>query len=275
MDLPINIVDITQRHLEVIKNPRHGYGGNMNPCIDCHILMFQIAGEMLENEGASFVLTGEVLGQRPMSQNKQSLTVIAIESGIQDLLLRPLSAKKLPSTIPEEKRWVDRDKLMDFQGRSRKPQMELARLLNIREYPSPGGGCLLTDKAFSGRLRDLFDSKNSPDVQEIELLKYGRHFRINSHTKAVVGRNKKENQAILALAGDKDLVITSANAPGPITVVLGDCSKKSLELATAITVAYSDTEDSKTAPVRIVGRSGEEIWMTKVYDKEKFRRYMI
>jgi hypothetical protein len=153
--------------------------------------------------------------------------------------------------------------------------MELARLLNIREYPSPGGGCLLTDKAFSGRLRDLFDSKNSPDVQEIELLKYGRHFRINSHTKAVVGRNKKENQAILALAGDKDLVITSANAPGPITVVLGDCSKKSLELATAITVAYSDTEDSKTAPVRIVGRSGEEIWMTKVYDKEKFRRYMI
>ncbi len=275
MDLPINVVDITKRHLEIIKNPRHGYGGNMNPCIDCHILLFQIAGEMLGTEGASFVLTGEVLGQRPMSQNKQSLTLIAIESGIQDLLLRPLSAKKLPPTTPEEKGWVNRDKLMDFQGRSRKPQMELARLLHIREYPSPGGGCLLTDKAFSRRLRDLLDSKNSPGLQEIELLKYGRHFRICSHAKAVVGRNKKENQAILALAEDKDLVITSDAVPGPITLVLGDCSKSSLEIAATITAAYSDTEDSEATPVRIVGKSGEQILMTKVYDKEKFRRYMI
>jgi tRNA-specific 2-thiouridylase len=275
MDLPFNVVDITKRHLEVIRNPRHGYGGNMNPCIDCHTLMFRIAGEMLETEGASFVLTGEVLGQRPMSQNKQSLNLTAIESGIQDLLLRPLSAKNLPLTIPEEKGWVNRDKLMNFQGRSRKPQIELARLLNIKEYPSPGGGCLLTEKAFSQRLRDLIDSKNSLDLKEIELLKLGRHFRIGSHTKAVVGRNKEENQAILALAEDKDLVLTSTAVPGPTTVVLGDCSKKSLALATAITVAYSDTEGSEATPIRIMGKTGEEILMAKVCNKEKFRRYMI
>jgi len=133
----------------------------------------------------------------------------------------------------------------------------------------------LTDKAFSRRLRDLLDSKNSPGLQEIELLKYGRHFRICSHAKAVVGRNKKENQAILALAEDKDLVITSDAVPGPITLVLGDCSKSSLEIAATITAAYSDTEDSEATPVRIVGKSGEQILMTKVYDKEKFRRYMI
>lgn len=275
MGLPFKVVDITKRHLAVIRNPRHGYGGNMNPCIDCHTLMFRIAGEMLEAEGASFVVTGEVLGQRPMSQNKQSLTLIAKESGIQDLLLRPLSAKNLPLTIPEERGWVNRDKLMNFQGRSRKPQIELARLLNIKEYPSPGGGCLLTEKAFSRRLRDLINSDNNLDLKEIELLKFGRHFRIGTHTKAVVGRNKKENEAILALAEDTDLILTSAAVPGPITVVLGHCPKKTIELATTITVAYSDAEGSETIPVRIKSKTGERILMTKVYNKEKFRHYMI
>jgi tRNA-specific 2-thiouridylase len=275
MGLPFKVVDITKRHLAVIRNPRHGYGGNMNPCIDCHTLMFRIAGEMLEAEEASFAVTGEVLGQRPMSQNKQSLTLIAKESGIQDLLLRPLSAKNLPLTIPEERGWVNRDKLMNFQGRSRKPQIELARLLNIKEYPSPGGGCLLTEKAFSRRLRDLIDSDNSLDLKEIELLKFGRHFRIGTHTKAVVGRNKKENEAILALAEDTDLILTSAAVPGPITVVLGHCPKKTLELATTITVAYSDAEGSETIPVRIKSKTEEKILMTKVYNKEKFRHYMI
>lgn len=275
MDLPFKVVDITKRHLEVVKYPRHGYGGNMNPCIDCHTLMFRIAGEMLEAEGASFVLTGEVLGQRPMSQNKKSLSLIAIESGLGDLLLRPLSAKNLPLTIPEDKGWVKRDQLMNFQGRSRKPQIELARVLKIKEYPSPGGGCLLTEKAFSQRLRDLLDSRNNLDLKEIELLKFGRHFRIGSHTKVVVGRNRRENQSILALSGDKDLVLTSTSLPGPIALVSGDCSQASLELATTITVAYSDSEDSESTPVRVIGKMGEKILMTKVYSKEKFRRYMI
>jgi len=174
IDLPFKVVDITERHLEVVKRPKHGYGGNMNPCIDCHALMFRIAGEMLEEESASFVLTGEVLGQRPMSQNRKSLSLIATESGLNGLLLRPLSAKHLPLTIPEKKEWVERDLLMDFQGRSRKPQMELAKNLKIKEYPAPAGGCLLTEKAFSQRLKDLLTCQDAPELREIELLKLGR-----------------------------------------------------------------------------------------------------
>ena len=189
MGLPFKVVDITKRHLDVVKRPKHGYGGNMNPCIDCHALMFKIAGEMLKKEGAEFVLTGEVMGQRPMSQNKKSLALIASESGIDGLLLRPLSAKRLPVTIPEEKGWVKRELLMGFEGRSRKPQMELAQALNIKSYPSPAGGCLLTEEVFSRRLKDLFSSQSDPDLREIELLRVGRHFRISPHTKIVVGRN--------------------------------------------------------------------------------------
>jgi tRNA U34 2-thiouridine synthase MnmA/TrmU len=152
--LPIKVVDITDTHLEMLKNPRHGYGGHMNPCIDCHALMIRTAGEMLEQEGASFIITGEVMGQRPMSQNLKALSMVASESGFQKLILRPLSAKRLPITLPEEEGWVDRERLLGFSGRSRKPQMELAERLHITEYPSPAGGCLLTDEVFSRRLKD-------------------------------------------------------------------------------------------------------------------------
>ena len=275
MGLPFKVVDITKRHLDVVKSPKHGYGGNMNPCIDCHALMFKITGEMLEKEGADFVLTGEVLGQRPMSQNKQSLSLIISESGLDGLLLRPLSAKRLPVTIPEKKGWVKRELLMGFQGRSRKPQMELAQVLNIKGYPAPAGGCLLTEKVFSRRLKDLFFSQSDPDLREIELLKVGRHFRIFPHTKLVVGRNKSENEEIHALTGKKDLVLTSASVPGPTVLFLGDFSDSALKLAAAITVAYSDSEDSETIPVRVVGGSEDRMLMTEVHEKGEFKRYMI
>jgi tRNA U34 2-thiouridine synthase MnmA/TrmU len=275
MGLPFKVVDITKRHLAVVKSPKHGYGGNMNPCIDCHALMFKIAGEMIEEEGADFVLTGEVLGQRPMSQNKKSLDLVTSESGLDGLLLRPLSAKRLPVTIPEEKGWVKRELLMDFQGRSRKPQMELAQALDIKGYPSPAGGCLLTEKVFSRRLKDLFFSQSDPDLREIELLKVGRHFRISPHTKLVVGRNKSENEKIHTLTRKKDLVLTSASVPGPTVLFLGDFSDLALELAVAITVAYSDAEDSETIPVRVVGGSEDRMLMTEVHEKREFKRYMI
>jgi len=275
MGLPFKVVDITKRHLDVVKSPKHGYGGNMNPCIDCHALMFKIAGEILKKEGAEFVLTGEVMGQRPMSQNKKSLALIASESGIDGLLLRPLSAKRLPVTIPEEKGWVKRELLMGFEGRSRKPQMELAQALNIKGYPSPAGGCLLTEEVFSRRLKDLFSSQSDPDLREIELLKVGRHFRISPHTKIVVGRNKSENEEIHALSGKKNFVLTSASVPGPTVLFLGGFSDSALELAAAITVAYSDSEDSETIPVRVVGGSEDRMLMTEVHEKKEFKRYMI
>ena len=274
MGLPFKVVDITQRHLEVVRHPKHGYGGNMNPCIDCHALMFRIAGEMLRQEKASFVFTGEVLGQRPMSQNRQSLSLIAFESNLNDLLVRPLSAKLLPITIPEREGWVKRDLLMRLNGRSRKPQMELAEKLNVKGYPAPAGGCLLTDKLFSRRLKDLMLSNDNLEPGEIEALKLGRHFRIGPGTKLVVGRNKKENEAIQALSRENDLILTAISAPGPTVLVSGVFSDSAVDLAAAITLSYSDVEEGMTCPVRVTGKE-EKILEVMVSEKEKFRRYMI
>jgi tRNA U34 2-thiouridine synthase MnmA/TrmU len=273
--LSYRVVNITRRHLEVVKQPTYGYGGNMNPCIDCHALMFRIAGEMLEPEGASFVISGEVLGQRPMSQNKKSLHLIAEESGLNGLLLRPLSAKLLPITVPEREGWVDRQQLMAFQGRSRKPQMALARELQIAEYPSPAGGCLLTEKAFSRRLRDLLSHRPEPELREIELLKLGRHFRIGAQAKLVVGRNKRENDDIRDLAGDDDLLLTSVSAPGPTALLMGDLSDESIQLAGEITASYGDGEPGSIAKVKTMSLGGEGIIRVDTKDKEGFRPDMI
>jgi tRNA-specific 2-thiouridylase len=273
--LSFKVVNIAKRHLEIVKHPRHGYGNNMNPCIDCHALMFRIAGEMLEQEGAGFVFSGEVLGQRPMSQNKRSLSLIALESGLEGLLLRPLSAKSLPPTIPEEKGWVIRDLLMDFQGRSRKPQIELAKKLDISDYPSPAGGCLLTENAFSLRLKDLLSARHDFELREIEFLKLGRHFRLDMQTKAVVGRNKQENEALAALANNRDIILVSMSVPGPTVLVSGDYSNESLEMAAEITVAYSDAKVGENISVRVTGGLGGEISATGVRDKAEFRSYMI
>jgi len=276
IEVPFKVTDITRRHLEVVKKPKHGYGGNMNPCIDCHALMFRIAGEMLEEVGAGFVFTGEVLGQRPMSQNRRSLDLVAAESGLNGLLLRPLSAKLLAPTIPEEKGWVQREQLLDFQGRSRKPQMEMAQRKGIVEYPTPAGGCLLTEKGFSRRLKDLLTSKVDVETGELELLKLGRHFRIAPHTKIVVGRNKGENETIQALAGKNDTVLRSVSVPGPTVLVSGELSGKTLDTATAITVAYSDAGELDASEVRIKeGARESRVVSVKTRDKIEFRRYLI
>jgi len=275
IDLPFSVIDITERHLKVVKSPKHGYGGNMNPCIDCHALMFRIAGEMLEKEGAGFILSGEVLGQRPMSQNKKSLALVAAECGYGDLLLRPLSAKLLPPTIPEKKGWVNRDLLMDLQGRSRKPQMEMAHRLSIKNYPSPAGGCLLTEKAFSHRLKDLLTFKVNPEIREIELLKLGRHFRIAPFAKLVVGRHKKDNEAISSLTAGHDILLKFADGPGPTVLGIGDFPDGTLEMAAAITAAYSDAEDGMTVPIRVLKSGKERVVMSRSPGKEAFRGYML
>ncbi|SPD76260.1 Thiamine biosynthesis protein [uncultured Desulfobacterium sp.] len=275
IDIPLKVVDITKRHLKVVRNPIHGYGGNMNPCIDCHALMFRIAGEMLDQERADFIITGEVLGQRPMSQNKQSLRMVASESGYANLLLRPLSAKLLPLTLPEEKGWVNRDLLMDFQGRTRKPQMEMAALRNFNDYPSPAGGCLLTEKVFSRRLKDLFTQGEETEIREIEILKLGRHFRLAPVEKIVVGRNKTENEAILALSKDTDYILTSANGPGPVVLALGDFTDSSLALAASITASYSDAKEGTQTPVKIKRGEEQRLIMATAMKKTEFVCYML
>jgi len=274
IDLPIKIKDITERHLEVVKNPPHGYGGNMNPCIDCHALMFRIAGEMLEEEGANFIITGEVLGQRPMSQNRGSLMVVERQSGMEGLIVRPLSAGCLPSTIPEERGWIRREDLLDFSGRSRKPQMALAKRLGITNYPSPAGGCLLTDEIFSRRLKDLMSFNPLFEIREIELLKTGRHFRLSPEAKLIVGRNEDENNSIVSLSKEVDFLMTTPSVPGPDVLLTGSVTPEVEAMATAITVSYSDAKSGET-DVKI-SHKGNDCFVT-AHGKEKpeFKPYMI
>jgi tRNA-specific 2-thiouridylase len=275
MNLPFKVVNITQRHLEVVQHPKHGYGGNMNPCIDCHALMFRIAGEMLESEDAAFVFSGEVMGQRPMSQNKKALALVAKESGLHGLLLRPLSAKCLSPTIPETEEWVKRDQLLGIQGRSRKPQMTLAAELNLGDYPSPAGGCLLTERGFSRRLKDLLSFSSEVFVNHLESLKLGRHFRINDHVKIVVGRNKGENDKLKKLAMKEDVVLNTISVPGPVVLMSGNSFNEAIDLAVQITLSYSDAPEGEVQEVRVSGPGIEQTVSETVPDKKDFKVFMI
>ncbi len=252
LNINLEIINITQELLEVLRNPRHGFGKNMNPCIDCHALMFKKAGEYMTEIGASFILSGEVLGERPMSQNRNSLNIIERESGFEGRILRPLSALLLAETIPEKEGLVNRNKLLDISGRSRKRQMELAAKMGIEDYPSPAGGCKLTEPAFSKRLRDLFTQK-SFSLEEIELLKLGRHFRLSRDIKLVVGRNKEENEQLLIFFQDEDFLFKAKNLKGPVSL-LKKRSKVNNELidkSCRITARYCDRNEQENEEVNI------------------------
>ncbi|PIP15657.1 MAG: tRNA 4-thiouridine(8) synthase ThiI, partial [Candidatus Portnoybacteria bacterium CG23_combo_of_CG06-09_8_20_14_all_44_36] len=195
LKIKLKITDFSDEHLGIVKRPCYGYGRAVNPCIDCHLLMLKKAGEIMAKDGYDFVATGEVLGERPMSQNKSALQLIEKESGLKGYLLRPLSAKLLEPTVVEKSGLVDREKLLDISGRSRKRQMELAREWGIRDYPTPAGGCLLTDIQFGGRFKDMAGKWSDFGGNDARLLKFGRHFWEKDDL-IVVGRNKEENEEI-------------------------------------------------------------------------------
>ncbi|MFQ6101317.1 MAG: hypothetical protein ACE5OS_08805 [Anaerolineae bacterium] len=240
LDIPCKTIAITDEFFQVIRNPRHGYGSGMNPCLDCRILMFSRARERMEKISAAFVFTGEVLGQRPMSQHRRAMRTIERESGLDGRLLRPLSARLLEPTLPEKEGLVDREKLLALQGRSRKPQMALAEELGISDYPCPAGGCLLTDPGFARRMRDLMRFRPDFDLNDINLLKIGRHFRLSPQTKAVVGRNEEENHRLLILARQRDLLFEVKGCGSPVTLLRGETDVG--ELCAAITARYSDAQ---------------------------------
>lgn len=273
-NLPLKVVDITEKYFPLLEKPKHGFGGNMNPCIDCHALMLKIAGNILDSENADFLISGEVLGQRPMSQTRGSLFKVENESTMKGLVLRPLSAKLLPKTIPELNGWVKEKSLLAISGRSRKPQIELAGRLNVRHYPAPAGGCLLTDPIFSRRLKDLMDNSPALKRNEIELLKLGRHFRITPDTKIVVGRNMEENEKILGLAGEGGYTLNTITVPGPVVYVSGERSGDMDMLASSITAAYSDVNKGEIdLAVNCNGRS--ELIRACYRDKSEFSSYMV
>jgi tRNA U34 2-thiouridine synthase MnmA/TrmU len=235
----------------MLKNPPAGYGKQMNPCMDCHALMFKLAGKMMEDNKFDFLFSGEVLGQRPMSQTKSSLMYVAKHSGFKGYILRPLSAKKLPETIPEKEGWVDREHLLDIAGRGRKRQIALASKFGITDYPAPAGGCLLTDVGFSRRLKDLFDHQDTCTEEELHLLKYGRHLRLNRQAKMIVGRTEKDNEQIIKYHNPQtDTIIDVKDHPSPIALVPYGGSKETIFLAGSICVGYSKA--SNLTPVDVV-----------------------
>jgi tRNA U34 2-thiouridine synthase MnmA/TrmU len=251
LGLDVKMCHLGQDYIEMVKNPKYGRGRNMNPCVDCRVMMLRWAREMMGQLGAGFLVTGEVLNQRPMSQTRDRFRQIDREVGLEGLVLRPLSAKLLDPTKPELEGVVDRERLLAISGRGRTPQYELAKKWGIDEIPQPAGGCLLTDPGYSARLRDLWAHDPSAGARDINFLRVGRHFRPGPHAKIIVGRDESENRMIEVFAERGDVLIRLVDHQGPITIVRGEPRPEDLALAASITARYGDVPD-RSQPARVL-----------------------
>ncbi len=257
LDLTLRVVDFTDDILRLVRKPPHGFGGAMNPCIDCHATMILRAGELMRAGGYDFVSSGEVLNQRPMSQNRRSLEMVAESSGLKGHLLRPLSAQLLDPTEPELDGRIDRSRLGAIQGRNRQPQLELVRKYGIQEFPSPAGGCLLTEKGFCRKLRDLYDhTEGIPAVADVKLLKFSRQFRLPEGGRIIVGRNRADNLALKALTAQGRTILHTVNVPGPTAVFLGEFTEGDLQRAAGIIADYGDKGSRAEITVKLVSPTG-------------------
>jgi tRNA U34 2-thiouridine synthase MnmA/TrmU len=236
--LKLKIVDFSDAHFEMIKKPKYGRGAGMNPCIDCHLLMLEQAKKIAKKENFDVIATGEVLGQRPMSQNSRALDLIEKKAGLVGKILRPLSALALLETEMEKSGIVDREKMQGISGRSRKDQMELAKKCGVKAYPSPAGGCILTDGEYSKKLRELTDKIKTIKKSDIDLLRFGRHFWVGK-TRIILGRNHEENLKLKKLAGSGDVLIEPKDIPGPTALVRGKRNKAVLDFANKMLLKYT------------------------------------
>jgi len=251
LGVPLREIDIRWEFIEVLKKPKHGYGAGLNPCIDCHALMLKKAGEIMRAEGIDLVATGEVLGERPMSQHKKALEIVEQEAGLGGYLLRPLSAKLLEPTIPEKDGRVNREKLLDISGRSRQRQMELAKRYDIKEYPTPAGGCALTQKDFAGKLKKLMENKPDFTPDDLDLIKIGRHFWLATPNppvggegesysiQIILGRNQEENEILKSAKQAGDTYLTPLNFFGPSALIKGCQGDKFISQAKEFIVQFS------------------------------------
>ncbi len=242
VELPLRVVDATDEHLDVIRHPKHGYGSAANPCVDCHIFMLRIGGRVMTETGADFVVTGEVLGQRPKSQHYEALLAVAAESGLGERLLRPLSANLLPDTLPVKGGWLRREDLLSLSGRARDPQIALAARLGIEQYPQPAGGCLLTEKAYGARVFDAFRymGRDAVTRDEFEILRLGRHFRLSDRVKVVVGRDEAENIALARFSAGRWMIEPVPPVMGPTALLEGTPSDDDVRLAASLVARYCD-----------------------------------
>lgn len=275
LGVELKTVYLGDEYIEMLKNPKHGFGSGMNPCIDCRAMMFRAAKKHMEEIGADFIISGEVLGQRPMSQHGPALKTIEKESDLEGKIVRPLSAALLPPTDPEKSGLIKRENLGMIKGRSRKPQLQLAREFEIENPPNAGGGCLLTDPAFAIRAKDLFKHTETPTTNDIDLLKIGRHFRFDENVKLVVGRNKDENEVMKALALPDDVLLEAQDHVGPVSLLRGKDLKRFEELAAAITLRYSDApKDKESIVIAEKGKNRANLFI-KSAEEPSYLKYRI
>ncbi len=275
LGVQLEILDIKEQFVsDVLFEPKYGYGKNFNPCIDCHANMFRWALRLLDRYDAKFVISGEVVGQRPMSQRVVALKQVEELSGGKDLILRPLSAKLLPPTLPEREGWVDREKLLGIEGRGRAVQLELARKWGITEYETPAGGCLLTDPHFGKKMKDIakYDRKIF-DVADIPLLKTGRHFRLPDGAKLILGRNEKENNFLMKAVNPKFIKMSPMDILGPDALLLKTASDSDKQLAAKIIITYSKQPDPSREYT--VKAGDEEIKIKPFADKSETDKFKI
>lgn len=276
LGIKIKVMNKGLEYLEIVRKPKHGYGKGMNPCVDCRIFLLRKAKEYMAESGADFVITGEVLGQRPMSQRRDTLRVIERESGLEGLLLRPLSAGFFPPTIPEREGWVNRNKLPSIQGRSRKEQMQLAEELDIKNYPCPAGGCLLTELSFVSKIRDVFDHTAQLTIRDFQILKVGRHFRIGDKTKVIIGRNEAENQTLEKMLLPGEASIRWCDGSSPLGIVTGETDDALLQAAGKILLRYTRAEGDAECSIKVnSGDNEKKILVRNEFDDGKIEEFRI
>lgn len=257
-NIPIKVVHKGVDYLNIVRNPVHGYGKGVNPCVDCRIYLLRKAAEYMRECGADFIITGEVLGQRPMSQRRDTLRVIERESGLTGLLLRPLSAQHFDPTIPEKEGWVDRARLLAIKGRSRKDLFTLADDLDVKNYPCPAGGCLLTELSFVPKVKDVFDHSDELNLRDFRLLKIGRHFRIGERTKLIIGRNESDNNLLEDIRLPEEGALTWLDGNTPVGIITGVQSDALYELAARILLRYTRAEAGSSCSFELRVNSGQK-----------------
>lgn len=276
INVPLSIVSLGEEYLEMLRKPRHGYGKAINPCIDCHAYFLRKAKEFMLSTGADFVITGEVLGQRPMSQRRDALAIVERDGELEGLLLRPLSAKLLPPTIPEIEGWVDREKLPSIMGRSRRVQMQLAAELGVTEYPNAAGGCLLTELSYASKVKDIFEHSEHLKSRDFRLLRIGRHFRLNENTRLIIGRDDRENSLLENHVEEGETAFRWEDGNGPLGLLLGDPTPESLQIAGKILLRYTKSEKDATARLSIISRQTEDFYScTNQFSAEDVEKYRI
>jgi hypothetical protein len=277
LGVKLHVVDFTDDEIALIKAPPHGFGGAMNPCIDCHATMIRRAGELMARLGYDFVATGEVLNQRPMSQNRQSLGVVEKASGLAGRLVRPLCAQLLDPTIPEQEGLIDRSKLLGLSGRRREPQFELAKKYGLVDYPSPAGGCKLTEKGFGRRLKDLMVHEGLADRRLVELLNIARRFRLPDGTGVILGRDAAENAALVKACGPTDTLLAPISVPGPTALIPKVCTPDGLDQAARLVCAWSRFDNFQgDIRVKVVaGATTTEHTIPRPYLRETFLPFQL